>query len=1401
MNKKALIGIVAVIILFLGGWTLINKWQVKIAFINFTDSRMAEIHHSKPGFWNKILYLNKESDFDGVADCDVIYTFHLGKLTENQLSQLMKAKEKGAGIYMFSSTSSDHNLNTLSAEQAEQVTNYFNNGGVENFRRMIVYSRKEIAKVDFFSEEVADAIEYPENTFYRIGTNDFFEEATAYWEYYKAKGWHKKDAKTVAIVNVNTSPQDLYRSYQDSLITKIERKGYNVVAISGFSKKLEMLQAITPDLVVFFAHGRLQSGNGDQAVTWLRERNIPILNPQLINEKVEDWEKDQQGMSGGMMGQNLVVPELDGAIYPYAVAAQYKNKDGFYTFKAIPGKIETFTEVIDGWLRLKDKANKDKKVAIYFYKGAGQNAMVAELMEVGSSLLHTLNYLRNQGYNTGNRHPKTEQELLDRINKEAPVYGEYAQGSFEEYVANGNPAMVYKDDYLKWIDEALTNKAKQELKEQYGSAPGDYFSYTKNDSAYIAVPRLQFGNVVLLPVLPSALGESEYKMIHGVDRAPPHAYVASYLWSRKAFNADVICHWGTHGNLEFTPSKQVALSKDDWPEALIAPTPHIYVYSINNIGEAMMAKRRTYGTIVSHLTSPLDEAPLYGNLKELEDAISNLQETSDPQFAEQYKSKIRILLDSTGVAKDLELDSNQVANLDEETTNAIDHYLFHLICQKVDMGLHTFGKPFTGDEIVKTTRMMAVDPLISSLEEVDKIYKRAPLDQMAYRKKALNIIDEVLAGKDALSFINKEEVADLERLSSKKHPEKEELVYDVKTHKMVPKSQLSKITEASKSSTKKEGEEEMVYDVKTHKMVPKSQLGKQTTAKKAVLTENEEQILKTLRTFKENLQAIKTYYADLQASFDAELEGFDNGISGGYIAPSPGGDPAVNPKAVPTGKNLYSINAEETPTKEAWNVAKQLADNMLQTHIAKHGDYPKKIAFSLWSSEFIRNQGLDIAQVLYLLGVEPVWNASGRVYDVKLIPHAELGRPRIDVVVQTSGQFRDLAASRTTLINKAIELASNADDATEHPNFVKEGTLLAEKIMKEKGISPADARRFSVKRVFGALNGGYGTSIMGLVESGDKWESEEEIAAQYLNNMGALYDEEAWNEFQEGVFEAMLANTEVVMHPRSSSVTGPISLDHVYEFMGGLSLTVRNITGKDPDGYFNDYRNKYKPTTQGLKEAIWAETRTHLFNPAYIEAKMKEGPSAAENFAENFRDTYGWNVMKPDAIDKEIWEGYYDIYVKDKLNMGTVDFFKEKNPYALQEMTAVMLETIRKGYWKPEEAVTKEIVNLHAELVQDFNAGCSGFVCDNAKLKEMIENSLSGELKENYVQQIDKVRTGGAENSQEEGMVLEKEEITLDKIKEILKDNKNAVITLGLTILLIGIAVFWGIFKRRRENK
>lgn len=551
-------------------------------------------------------------------------------------------------------------------------------------------------------------------------------------------------------------------------------------------------------------------------------------------------------------------------------------------------------------------------------------------------------------------------------------------------------------------------------------------------------------------------------------------------------------------------------------------------------------------------------------------------------------------------------------------------------------------------------------------------------------------------------------------------------------------------------------------------------------------------VMEVVRTVKN----ISLYKQQLEHSPELELASMMNALSGGYTSPSPGGDPIANPNTLPTGRNMFAINAEETPTESAWEKGVQLAKSTIDMYRKRHdGAYPQKVSYTLWSGEFIETGGATIAQILYMLGVEPIRDAFGRVSDLRLIPSAELGRSRIDVVVQTSGQLRDLAASRLFLVNRAVEMAAASKD-DRYENMVTAGVVEAERALMEKGITPKDAREMATFRVFGGANGMYGTGITGMVEAGDRWESEDEIAGTYLNNMGAYYgNEKNWETFRQYAFEAALTRTDVVVQPRQSNTWGALSLDHVYEFMGGMNLAVRNVTGKDPDAYLSDYRNRNNNRMQELKEAIGVESRTTIFNPAYIKEKMKGEASSANTFSEIIRNTYGWNVMKPKVIDNELWDEIYNVYVKDKFNLGLKDFFENRNPAALEEMTAVMLETVRKGMWKADEQQIAELSRLHTELVDKYKPSCSGFVCDNAKLRDFIASKVDAPTAAAYQKNISQIREAAAQNDNK-GVVMKKEELNRHAERQT-RQLDSLWIAMAVMLVIVGLAL---LMRRRRKN-
>ena len=1132
-------------------------------------------------------------------------------------------------------------------------------------------------------------------------------------------------------------------------------------------------------------------------------------------------------MSGGFMSQSIVTPEIDGAIRTSALFAQYEDKEGLRHSFAVPSRLKTYVENIQKTLALKEKPNSEKRVVIYYYKGPGQSAMNAAGMEVVPSLYNLLKKMKEEGYRVENL-PANSKELEKMIMAEGAVFGTYANGVMDRFLKEGHPLLISKEEYESWVKQALRPEKYAEVVAAFGEFPGEYMSTADGK---LGVSRIQFGNVVIMPQPAAGGGDNAFQIVHGTDVAPPHSYVAAYLWMQYGFKADAMIHFGTHGSLEFTPKKQAALCDLDWPDRLVGSVPHLYIYSIGNVGEGMIAKRRGYGVLQSYLTPPFMESNVRGIYRNLTERIKIYNQkaypekgTADPKEVEKAALSVKELAVSLGMHRELGLDSVLNVPYTEEEILKIENFADELAAEKVTGQLYTMGVPYEAARIESSVYSMATDPIAYGLFGLDRLRGKADADVLKrktifterYLDPAKRLVGRLLNGQEKVddgficqvAGITKEELAQAREIDQNRNAPKGMMAMMMAAAAKQPEVMPVKKEEGEhpmsgmmKNMMKQKGPDAKTGGMQVNKGTggnpDMSAMMKAMMGKKAKEYSKEEvnkalAIMEVERTLKN----VNNYKRALQESPDGELQSLMNALNGGYTAPSPGGDPIVNPNALPTGRNLFAINAEETPTESAWEKGIQLAKSTIEMYQKRHnGEFPKKVSYTLWSGEFIETGGATIAQVLYMLGVEPVRDAFGRVSDLKLIPSADLGRPRIDVVVQTSGQLRDIAASRLFLVNRAVEMAAAAKN-DQYENQVAAGVLEAEKTLIDKGISPKDAREISTFRVFGGANGGYGTGIQGMVDAGDRWEDESEIAATYLNNMGAYYgSEKNWEKFQQFAFEAALTRTDVVVQPRQSNTWGALSLDHVYEFMGGLNLAVRNVTGKDPDAYLSDYRNRNNNKMQEVKEAIGVESRTTIFNPSYIKEKMKGEATSAAGFAEIVRNTYGWNVMKPSVIDNEMWDEIYNVYVKDKFNLGVQDFFEKQSPAALQEITAVMMETARKGRWKATDQQLADLSNLHTDLIQKYKPACSGFVCDNAKLRDFIASKATPEAAKQYQNSIKNVREVAADQSK--GVVMKKDEITSETQKHTNKVN-TVWIVVGVVVILGGLAV---LMRKRRRNR
>ena len=713
-RKKIIIWSIVALVVIAGA---VMAWKMfasatRIAFVNYQAITLGQISKANDNSFVKIEELSVEQ-LDKAGDYDMIFVNGMGlRITDEQRKHLQDAADKGTPVLTTAVTNPQNLIVSVDSVDQTFMEQYLV-GGQTNYANLLRYVRKFIDGKKLFVDMPGDPIAANSSQFYYPGDEKWnFNSVAEYETFLRKKGKFNESAKRIILTGQMGVP--------DSLVNELERSGHMVYPVNSIQQLIINGQAdsIAPSAVINMAHGRM----GDMVVEYLEQNNIPLFSPLNVNRDYDEWMSDNMGMNGGFLSQSVVTPEIDGAIRPYALFAHYKGKDGLPYVEAIPDRLDDFVETVNNYIKLQSKPNKDKKVAIFYFKGPGQNALVAEGMEVAPSLYNLLKRLKDEGYNVGNL-PESAEALEQMINEEGKVFNAYAGGAKDDFVAAHQTEIISKADYDKWSAKALSAKMRQAVDSVDGAFPGHGL---KTSDGKLALARLQFGNVVLIPQTAAGLGDDDFKIVHGTDAAPPHNYVASYLWAKSGFGADALIHFGAHGSLEFTPRKQVALSSEDWSDRLVGTLPHFYVYSTSNVGEAMTAKRRSYAGIINYLTPPFMESEVRGIYKNLSDAVAAYNKIAeadnvDANALNKASLNVKKYAVELGVHRELRLDSIMSKPYTADDIARIESFAEELANEKITGALYVMGVPYEMQNINSTVFAMTVDPVAYSLYNLDKL--------------------------------------------------------------------------------------------------------------------------------------------------------------------------------------------------------------------------------------------------------------------------------------------------------------------------------------------------------------------------------------------------------------------------------------------------------------------------------------------------------------------------------------------------------------------------------------------------------------------------------------------------------------------------------------------------------
>ncbi|HID20717.1 MAG TPA: cobaltochelatase subunit CobN [Methanophagales archaeon] len=1241
---------------------------------------------------------------------DLIFLEMIGAGITQIEPALNETKEKGIPVMIIHPGAYDY-LGTINMAEHPWVEEYWDNGGIENVRRLLTYIGVEFCGINATIEEPLSTLL---EGIYHPDSEKLFENLTEYLDWYKATGKYHPYEPTIGIAFYDSHYKTGDINIENRIISKLEERGLNTIPTFLNYKNPDMINKYfiranetIIDAIISLRCFRFYGRAPEKGISELKRLKVPVINAMIdYSMTPEEWRESKEGVAAARVPYTIAQPELDGQIESIIVGGRAIDLEteeiGFRPLEPINEQVDWLVNRTLSWTELRRMNNTEKRIAIIYYNhGGGKNNLGASYLDITPSLGNLLSAMKEEGYGVEGEIPE-EKKLLDLMLHQGRNIGTWAPGELKAMVENESVILIPAAGYNGWFNALPANK-RQEVIDKWGEPPGEIMVYENATGKYIVIPLVSFGNAILAPQPTRGWLQDQAVLYHSKELAPHHQYIAFYLWLKKEFGADAIIHFGRHGTQEWLPGKERGLSvMDCWPAILIQDIPIVYPYIMDGVGEGTQAKRRGNAVIVDHLIPPIVASGLYGNFSLLHEKI-HAYLSANGSIKVEYRKTITELYDNLTLSEDLGVSTQDLrAKNDTEFEYFINGelhlYLHELADEFMPYGLHILGSPPVDWKLVSMVNSMLGEDFANHIAEV---YPDMHVLHPAHENCTVM----------------------------------EELLNEVIFNDTSPEEAQEKVLGSGNISSN------VTADLK-----------------------------------------IAKDYADSIDKCAIEIPRVLDGLSGRYVPPKVGNDPIRNPDALPTGNNFYSFDSRLIPTAEAWEVGKKMAESLLSQHKEVHnGSYPKKVAFVLWACEAMRHEGITESEALYLLGVKPVWK-KGKVKDVELISSSELGRPRIDVLLASSGLYRDTFPNKIELLDKAVRLAAQAEDDV-YPNYVKENTEAIYEWLIANGYNESEAQSLSMTRVFTSSPGNYGTGLENAISASNTWENETKLADLYISRMGYSYGVDGWGVPNADLFRQNLAEVDGAVHSRSTNIYGVLDTDDCFQHLGGLALAVRSITGENPDLYITNLRDPHDPKTETLKSFLRRELNARYFNPKWIESMMEHGYAGARYMDHKFLENlWGWDVVTPDLITEDMWNQVYDVYIQDKYDLGLNEFFDSNNPYAQQSITARMLEAIRKGYWDPPEDVKTTLAETYQKSVEEYGVTCCHHTCGNVLLQDYMQGIVSASAIEQSTEQSTYYFGGGGGSWSRKSTETE-EETEKEKETEPDKGGINATETTGVSKL------------------
>jgi cobaltochelatase CobN len=985
---------------------------------------------------------------------------------------------------------------------------------------------------------------------------------------------------------------------------------------------IEALRVADAIIVTVLAAGGMlpaAAGAGGNDEDWdigaLAGLDVPILQGLCLTTSRAQWADSDDGLTPLDAATQVAIPEFDGRLITVPFSFKETGPDGLTSYVPDPERTARVAGIAVKHARLRHVPAAERRIVIMLSAYPTKHARIGNAvgLDTPASVVRLLAAMAAAGYDIGGDDiPGVAEGDGDALIHAIIAAGGQDEAWLTQDQLSGNPVRISAGDYEAWF-ATLDPDLRRAVTEHWGPPPGELFVDRSHDPrGEIVLAALRAGNVVVMVQPPRGFGAKPVAIYHDPDLPPSHHYLAAYHWLREEFAAHAVVHVGKHGNLEWLPGKTSGLSAGCAADAAIGDIPLIYPFLINDPGEGTQAKRRAHATLIGHLVPPMARAESYGDIARLEQ-----------------------LLDEHA----------QIAALDPAKLPAIRAQIWTLIqAAKLDHDLGLDDRPHDAefDDFV-----LHVDGWLCEVKDAQIRDGLHVLGAAPEGDARVNLVLAILRarqmwGGQAQALPGLREALGYAEKSG------------MRTAADTIEAQARTLVEAMEAA---DWEPAAVPGVVT------ATLGADVPAAAA-------QGVTDVLTF------AATEVVPRLAGTTDEISRTLHALDGGFVPAGPSGSPLrglVN--VLPTGRNFYSVDPRAVPSRLAWETGQAMADSLLERYLADTGSYPDSVGLSVWGTAAMRTSGDDVAEVLALLGVRPVWDeASRRLSALEPIPLAELGRPRIDVTVRISGFFRDAFPHVVTALDDAVRLVAGLDEPADQ-NYVR---AHAQADLAAHG----DERR-ATTRIFGSKPGSYGAGLLPLIDAGN-WRDDADLAEVYAVWGGFAYGRgldgrQARDDMERAYRRIAVAahNTDTLEHDIADS-------DDYFQYHGGMIATVRALTGRAPRAYIGDSTRPDTVRTRSLAEETARVFRARVVNPRWVEAMKRHGYKGAFELAATVDYLFGYDATAG-VVEDWMYEKLAETYVRDQ---SMRDFFARSNPWALHGITERLLEAADRKLWEAPEPQT-----------------------------------------------------------------------------------------------------------------